>query len=219
MSVRLAVVDDLDLTVRTIEIMPNAQIHRLQAATVDGRAHNVYFRQTQLERLCKSLLAEEAAFRQAMISDSDYTPSEAIAVFHVTTQTVKDLYATLQPVQALEKEYRVAHGKDAADGARPCGVVYIEPEAHTLLYSVCAPLCAAIAAGNCVIVLVGTGPINGFRCTRLTSQPARKQSSTTARPDSQSSHRCLGRKHLHHRLFANQGQPVPGRRHRHPKAD
>lgn len=134
--------------------MANNSIARLQAAVVDGRAHNVFFRQTQLERLCKQLLAEEQALRQAMISDSNYTPSEAIAVLHAAVQAVKDAYATLQPTEALEKEYRVAHGKDAPDSQVPFGLVCIEPERHTLLYSVCSPLSAAIAAGDCVAVLV-----------------------------------------------------------------
>lgn len=134
--------------------MASSQLARLRAAAVDGRAHNVYFRQTQLEQLCHGLLAEEAALRQAMIADCGYTASEAIAVLHASVRVLKELYATLQPTQALEQEYRVAHGKDAADGEVPFGLVYIEPEAHGLLFSICAPLTAAIVAGNCVAVLV-----------------------------------------------------------------
>lgn len=129
-------------------------LKRLQAAVVDGRARNVFFRQTQLDQLCRKLLAQEQPLRQAMVSDSNYTPSEAIAVLHASVQAVKDAYAFLQPTEALEREYRVAHGKDASDNETPFGLVYIEPEPHTLLYSVCSPLSAAIAAGNCVAVLV-----------------------------------------------------------------
>lgn len=144
--------------------MAKAQLGSLQAAAIDGRAQNVYFRQTQLERLCKGLLAEEAALRQAMISDSQYMQSEAIAVLHAAVQTVKDHYASLQPAEALEREYRLAHGKDAADDERPFGLVYVEPEAHTLLYSVSAPLSAAIAAGNCVAILVSTCIPSRYAC-------------------------------------------------------
>lgn len=126
----------------------------LQAAAVEGRAHNVFYRQTQLERLCKALMDEEAALREAMISDSGYTAAEAIAVLHASIEAVKHWYGTLQPKKALKQEYRVANGKDAPDHSEPVGIVYVEPEAHTLLYSICAPLSAAIAAGNCVYLLV-----------------------------------------------------------------
>lgn len=137
--------------------MPSHSVARLQAAVVDGRAHNVFYRQTQLERLCKSLLARDTALRNAMIKDSGYSPAEAIAVFHAAVQAVKDSYATLQLKEALDDEYRVAHGKDAPDARIPLGLVYIEPTAHTLLCSVCGPLSSAIAAGNCVVLLVGDG--------------------------------------------------------------
>lgn len=140
--------------------MSTAQFERLRAAAIDGRAHNVFFRQSQLERLCKGLLTEEETLRKAMTADSAYTPAEAISVLHAAVQTVKDCYATLQPERALEDEYRIAHGKDAKDGEVPFGLVYIEPEAHALLYSVCAPLSAAIAAGNCVAVVVSTRQIS-----------------------------------------------------------
>ena len=96
-----------------------------------------------------------------MISDSNYSPAEAIAVLHASVQAVKDAYTKLQPSQALEKEYRIAHGHDAPDAGTPFGLVYIEPEAHTLLYSVCSPLSSAIVAGNCVIVLVSLLKIVG----------------------------------------------------------
>lgn len=134
--------------------MSSKQLARLRAAAIDGRSQNVYFRQEQLERLCKGLLDEESALRQAMIEDCYYSASEAITVLHASVQAIKIVYAGLHPDQSLKQEYRTAHGKDVADGKVPFGMVYIEPEAHTLLYSICAPLSAALAAGNCVAVVV-----------------------------------------------------------------
>lgn len=134
--------------------MTTPQIRRLQAAVIDGRAHNVFFRQTQLERLYKGLLAKEGVLREAMVSDVKYTPSEAIAILHVSLKAVRDAYISLQPPDVQDREYRIANNKDAPDNLVPFGLVYIEPESHTLLYSVCSALSSAIAAGNCVALLV-----------------------------------------------------------------
>lgn len=38
----------------------------------------------------------------------------------------------------------------------PAGIVYIEPTSHTMFYSVVVPVASALAAGNCVILLVST---------------------------------------------------------------
>lgn len=147
--------------------MSTGPFARLQAAAIDGRAHNVFFRQTQLERLFKGLLAEEANLRDAMINDSKYTPAEAIAVLHASMQVIRGCYDGIQPKRALEEEYRIAHGKDASNAETPVGLVYVEPHPHTLLYSVCAAVSPAIAAGNCIIVLVSRsfsfpGPSGGI---------------------------------------------------------
>lgn len=168
--------------------MSTVFIERLRAAAVDGRAQNVFFRQTQLERLCKGLLKDEEALRRAMITDSKYTESEAISVLHAAVQTIKDHYAALHPQRALEEEYRIAHGKDASDNDVPFGLVYIEPEAHTLLYSVCAPLAAAIAAGNCVAILV-SGP-NVFRLCLANEELAGEHPARAPSPRQENTYGC-----------------------------
>ena len=48
----------------------------------------------------------------------------------------------------------MAKGKDASGNREPMGIVYIEPTRHTLLYSVISPVSSAIAAGNCIVVLL-----------------------------------------------------------------
>jgi len=127
---------------------------KIRAAAVDERAHNVFFRQTQLERLCKALIARTDEIQKAIAQDYGNTPSEIAVEVNLAIAAVRADYASIQPVKAHEAEYSIAHGKDTVENRRPVGIVYIEPSTHTLFYSVTVPLSAAIAAGNCVIVLV-----------------------------------------------------------------
>ena len=129
---------------------------RIRAAAVDERAHNNFFRQTQLERLCKVLIARADEIQQAIVADCSHTASEVAVEINLTIAAVKADYASLQPTKAHEAEYLIAAGKDAGETRRPVGIVYIEPATHTLFHSVILPLSAAIAAGNCVIVLVSS---------------------------------------------------------------
>lgn len=127
---------------------------RIQAAAVDGRAHNIFYRQQQLESLCRILLENAERIRQAITSDTGNTLSEVVAEFHLTLTAVRSNYAALQPKKSHEEEYAVANGKDAPSSTSPVGIVCIEPNMHTLFYSTIVPLSAAIAAGNCVVVVV-----------------------------------------------------------------
>jgi acyl-CoA reductase-like NAD-dependent aldehyde dehydrogenase len=129
-------------------------IERLQAAAVDGRAHNIYYRQTELQSLCRSLLDNGDQIRQAIKADYGDTDAEVAVEFSLTISTIKQHYASLQSTKAHEEEYLIAQGKDAPNNRTPAGIVYIEPTWHTLFYSLLVPLSAAVAAGNCVIVLV-----------------------------------------------------------------
>jgi acyl-CoA reductase-like NAD-dependent aldehyde dehydrogenase len=135
---------------------------QVQAAAVDGRAHNVYYRQQQIESLCRTLLDNADKIRQAITSDTSNTPSEVAVEFNLALTAIRSGYASLQPTKAHDEEYAIANGKDAATAKVPVGVVYIELATHTLFYSTIAPLTAAIAAGNCVILQV--------RCIRITNE-------------------------------------------------
>lgn len=126
----------------------------LRAAAIDGRAHNIYYRQSQLEKLHQALLDHAMSLQEAIASDSNHTPAEIAIEIHLTVSELKRNYAALQPAKAHEDEYLLARGEDAPLNRQPVGIVYIKPCSHTLLYSVVAPLAAALAAGNCVIVLV-----------------------------------------------------------------
>lgn len=126
----------------------------LRASVIDGRAHNVYYRQHQLEALHQALLNHASEIREAIAADYDHSPAEIAIELHLVLSALKRNYDLLQPPQAHSNEYLLAEGKDAPANRAPAGIVYIEPCVHTLFFSVVAPLSAAIAAGNCVIVLV-----------------------------------------------------------------
>ncbi|KAK5129995.1 hypothetical protein LTR08_002550 [Meristemomyces frigidus] len=132
----------------------NDSFPQIRAASIDGRAHNILYRQTQLERLCKVLVERSPDITQAIATDYGHSPAEIAVELHLTLAAVKRDYASLQPAEAYKQEYLLAAGKDASFSRKPAGIVYIEPCMHTMFYSVVVPLSAAIAAGNCVIVLL-----------------------------------------------------------------
>ncbi|KAK3117127.1 hypothetical protein LTR53_001784 [Teratosphaeriaceae sp. CCFEE 6253] len=127
---------------------------QIRAAAIDGRAHNVYYRQIQLEQLCHTLIDNATKLQEAIARDHGHSLAEIAVELSLAIRAIRHDYASLSQKQTHTEEYRVALGEDAPDGARPVGIVYIEPCAHTLLFSVVVPLSAAIAAGNCVIVLL-----------------------------------------------------------------
>ncbi|KAM5347517.1 hypothetical protein ACJ41O_010522 [Fusarium nematophilum] len=128
---------------------------RLRAAAVDGRAHNVYFRQTQLERLCRAAVTNAREVSEALQQDYEYTRADAAIEIYATVSAMKESYTALEPKQVLDEEYLVAHGKDMPSFRKPVGIVYIEPCAgHSVFNSALVPLASAIAAGNCVILLL-----------------------------------------------------------------
>lgn len=131
---------------------------RLEAAAIDGRYHNIYHRQVELERLCKALTDNANEIKQAIATDYAHSQSEIAVEYHLTLSAVKRYYASLDPKKAHEEEYLVATGKDARENRVPAGIVYIDPSAYTLFYSTIVPLSAAIAAGNCVVLLVSYSP-------------------------------------------------------------
>ena len=126
----------------------------LRAAAVDARAHNIFYRQTQLEKLHESLRKETAAILDAIVNDNGSTRAEAAIEYYAAMKCARDAYQLLQPAKALEAEYLVAAGKDAPQNREPVGIVYIEPIRHTFFYSVVSPVCSAIASGNSVVVLL-----------------------------------------------------------------
>ncbi|EOD47418.1 putative aldehyde dehydrogenase protein [Neofusicoccum parvum UCRNP2] len=128
-------------------------LSNVRCTATDGRLQNIYWRLDQLRSLHTTLVSHEASVLEAITNDSHNTLAEAKIELYLALAAVKQHFLSLHPDQELEREYRVAHGKDAADRRDPVGIVYIEPATtHTPFYSVVVPLAAAIAAGNCVVV-------------------------------------------------------------------
>lgn len=127
---------------------------RLRAAAVDERTHNIFHRQTQLERLGTALVARVDDLSQALAADTEHSRAEIAVELHASIAAVRSDYASLDPTQAHEEEYSIASAKDAPKTRRPYGIVYIESSSHTPLFSSIVPLSAAIAAGNCVLLSV-----------------------------------------------------------------
>lgn len=127
---------------------------QIRAAAIDGRAINIFYRQKQLEQLCNALIKRSPEIREAIAADYGHSPTEIAVELHSALQSVKRDYESLRPDEEHKREYLIAAGKDARSVKKLAGIVYVQPCTHTLFYSVIVPLSAAIAAGNCVIVLV-----------------------------------------------------------------
>jgi hypothetical protein len=135
--------------------MSNRPFAQLQAAAIDGRTRTVFYRQAQLEKLHKKLVADASEIVDAIIADSGLSRTEAQVEFSLALTAVRERFAELEPKKELEEEYAVARGEDAGSLRLGYGTVYIKASAdHTPFYSAIAPLSAAIAAGNCVVLQV-----------------------------------------------------------------
>ncbi|KAK7509192.1 Aldehyde/histidinol dehydrogenase [Phyllosticta citriasiana] len=130
---------------------------RVKSTATDGRLANIFWRQDQLRALHGVLVQHEKDALAAIEHDAPRnTPTEAKLEFYLALSAVKQQYAGLDPQRSLDDEYRIKHGKDAADRRDAVGIVYVDPTAHTLFYSALVALAAAIAAGNCVVLQLET---------------------------------------------------------------
>jgi hypothetical protein len=182
----------------------------LRAAAIDGRTHNIYYRQHQLEALHTALINHASEIRDAIAADYDHSPAEVAIEIHLALSALKQSYETLQPTKAHADEYLLASGSDAPDAKIPAGIAYIEPCTHTLFFSVIAPLSAAIAAGSCAIVLVSADLDPTGKKDNANTTPAREQPPNSHTCLARYSQDCLAPRHIRHCLLAHS-------RHSHPQ--
>ncbi|KAH6620559.1 Aldehyde/histidinol dehydrogenase [Boeremia exigua] len=131
--------------------MADAALARLHAAALTARCHNAFFRQKQLKALHDALRQDSNTLKDAIRADTRVPEQEAAREVALALDLVREHYAAIDPATELEREYRVAKGRDAEDQTTPWGVVYIEPlQTHTPLFSAVSALSAALSAGNCV---------------------------------------------------------------------
>jgi len=134
--------------------MASRNLANVRAAALDGRASSVFYRQSQLKKLHEALITGAHEIQNAISKDSGVSITEAKFEYSLALEAVRAQYSKLDSKKEMEDEYRIANGKNAEDTRVGFGTVVIEPSSFTLFYSVIAPLSAAIAAGNCVIVQV-----------------------------------------------------------------
>lgn len=135
--------------------MANNDVAAVRAAALDGRAQTVFYKLTQLEKLHEQLVKRVSELQDAIVADHGVTPGEAKIEYALAVDAVKRRYKELDATVALEKEYMVANKQNARERRAGVGLVVVKPStAHSFLFSTIAPLAAAIAGGNVVVIQI-----------------------------------------------------------------
>ena len=127
---------------------------RIYVSNLEGRVRSVRYQKLQLRRLHDSLLTSEQELLRLIVEDARHTRQEAEVELLVTLSDLVQIRSSLDSEEALLESRQIELGKDNHKRQRSLGLVYIVPSKHTQVYSVISPVCAAIAAGSCVIVEV-----------------------------------------------------------------
>ncbi|KAL4861437.1 hypothetical protein BDV12DRAFT_204011 [Aspergillus spectabilis] len=135
----------------------DALVARLAATQHDGRTANVRYRQDELQSLHSALVESQRELQAAMRQDSHFVDAEVDVEFAMGLDAVRHSYETLDFDGSITEEYRIAKGKSNPDRHCAVGIVYINASVDFLFFSVIAPLAAAIAAGNVVMLEMRTG--------------------------------------------------------------
>ncbi|ETS85193.1 hypothetical protein PFICI_03218 [Pestalotiopsis fici W106-1] len=145
-------------------------LERIDAAAIDGRAHNIRHRQHQLHQLSGALQRNADKICEAIGLDSGFDDDEVAFEFSQSINTIRTLYEQLNLQSALDEEY-AANNKDNLSARMPFGIVVIRPGQHCRLFSIISPVATAIAAGNCVIVEIpnSLGHLDSFLRSELTT--------------------------------------------------
>lgn len=131
--------------------------HLLATATT-RKCYNPFFRQQQLKSLHDLIRERCPDIISAIVNDTLVSEAEATSECAITLSIIQEFYHATNPEQELKNEKCVARGENSDVRRRPWGVVYIEPDlGHTPFFAVIAPLCAALVAGNCVLLKVICG--------------------------------------------------------------
>lgn len=129
----------------TTEWFPQLQISRLE-----GRAQSVRLRQSLFHSLHSALTSSESTIKQAIAADTSNNDADIALEFFLALSELRTHYESLD----LDAEVKLAHTLENLTGTTNVGIVYVIPGQRNLFYSVLSPLCAALAAGNCVILEV-----------------------------------------------------------------
>lgn len=129
---------------------------RISIAEVEGTARSIRHRQLQFHRLQPTLIKNKALLVQALKDDYGYTEVEALFEYSLSLAELRAHYESLDFEKEVQATKTIQNGNESLNRYIGVGIVYIVPRGG--LYSVLSPLCAAVAAGSCVIVEVGLTP-------------------------------------------------------------
>lgn len=134
--------------------MDQQHLSVIRSSAIDGRAHNSFFRRTQLKRLHEALVNHAGTIQSSMREDGALTDADVEIEFCLALQCVVESHDAIDPAKEMEEEYSIARGADQPNSRRPVGVVIIEPSLYAFVHSLIAALAPALAAGNCVVIQV-----------------------------------------------------------------
>ncbi len=121
---------------------------------LEGRAQAIHYRQLQLHRLQTELIKSKNEIKTTIRADEGHTALEAEFEYILVLLELRQHYETLDSGKQVASNRQIETGHDNAGRSKSMSIAYIEPCTHTLLYSVFSPVCAAIAAGSCVVLEV-----------------------------------------------------------------
>ncbi|KAI9147322.1 4,5-DOPA dioxygenase extradiol [Paramyrothecium foliicola] len=129
-------------------------VSRLQDTVADRRLSNAIYRHEQVKNLQKALVESRLELINAICQDLPVDRCEAFAELFLTISATKSYLDSISPVNALDEEYHIARNEDSPQARRGVGIVIIEPQSHTPLFSVVSPLCGAISSGSAVLLIL-----------------------------------------------------------------
>ncbi|KEF61803.1 uncharacterized protein A1O9_03373 [Exophiala aquamarina CBS 119918] len=123
---------------------------RISIADIEGTARSLRHRQLQFHRLQPIIVKNKALLIRALEDDYGYSPGEALFEYSLSLSEVRFHYESIDFEKEVAATKTIENGNERLNRYAGVGIVYIVPRGG--LYSVLSPLCAAMAAGNCVIV-------------------------------------------------------------------
>lgn len=138
----------------TLEASSFNPFPRLSIACIERQARSVRYQQNQFRRLHGLLVDEKGLLLQALRDDFGFSDFEALFEFSLTLLELRYHYDSLDLKREVAASRAIEDKKQDASRTVGTGIVYIMPRVGLL--SILSPICAAMAAGNCVIVEVGS---------------------------------------------------------------
>ena len=128
---------------------------RISIAEIEGIAGSVRHRQQQFHRVHTSLLKAKSSITEALRQDYSYTDWEADYEFLLALSELRNHYENLDLPSENATAHNIEQATENTHRSSALGIVYIIPDMkRSGFYAVISPLCAAMAAGNCIIVEV-----------------------------------------------------------------